>query len=194
MFNGIIYKQGKIKNLIFSKNGCQIEIFTNKSFNNLKIGSSISCDGVCLTLTKKKLNIMFFYLSKETLYRSTFKKMRIGRLINMEQSLKLGDDISGHFVQGHVDCTGVIKKISILKKVWTIRVSIPNKYYRYIAEKGSIVINGVSLTVSKIIKNNFEITIIPHTLKITNLINLKVKNEVNVEFDMFSKYLFKLNN
>ena len=194
MFNGIIYKQGKIKNLIFSKNGCQIEIFTNKSFNNLKIGSSISCDGVCLTLTKKKLNSMFFYLSKETLYRSTFKKMRIGRLINMEQSLKLGDDISGHFVQGHVDCTGVIKKISILKKVWTIRVSIPNKYYRYIAEKGSIVINGVSLTVSKIIKNNFEITIIPHTLKITNLINLKVKNEVNVEFDMFSKYLFKLNN
>jgi len=194
MFNGIIYKQGKIKNLIFSKNGCQIEIFTNKSFNNLKIGSSISCDGVCLTLTKKMLNKMFFYLSIETLYRSTFKKMRIGRLINMEQSLKLGDDISGHFVQGHVDCTGVIKKISILKKVWTIRVSIPNKYYRYIAEKGSIVINGVSLTVSKIIKNNFEITIIPHTLKITNLINLKVKNEVNVEFDMFSKYLFKLNN
>ena len=194
MFNGIIYNQGKIKNLIFSKNGCQIEIFANKSFNNLKIGSSISCDGVCLTLTKKKLNSMFFYLSKETLYRSTFKKMRIGRLINMEQSLKLGDDISGPFVQGHVDCTGVIKKISILKKVWTIRVSIPNKYYRYIAEKGSIVINGVSLTVSKIIKNNFEITIIPHTLKITNLINLKVKNEVNVEFDMFSKYLFKLNN
>ena len=194
MFNGIIYNQGKIQNLFFSKNGCQIEILKNKSFIIPKIGSSISCDGVCLTLTKKKLNTMFFYLSKETLHRSTFKKMRIGQLINMEQSLKLGDNISGHFVQGHVDCTGVIKRISISKKVWTIRFAIPNIYNKYIAEKGSIVINGVSLTVSKIIKNNFEVTIIPHTLKITNLINLKVANEVNVELDMFSKYIFKLNN
>ena len=192
MFTGIIQSIGFIEK-INPKNNTYL-IKTELDLSDCSIGSSICCDGVCLTLTKKKLNSMFFYLSKETLYRSTFKKMRIGRLINMEQSLKLGDDISGHFVQGHVDCTGVIKKISILKKVWTIRVSIPNKYYRYIAEKGSIVINGVSLTVSKIIKNNFEITIIPHTLKITNLINLKVKNEVNVEFDMFSKYLFKLNN
>ena len=84
--------------------------------------------------------------------------------------------------------------MSISKKVWTIRFAIPNIYNKYIAEKGSIVINGVSLTVSKIIKNNFEVTIIPHTLKITNLINLKVANEVNVELDMFSKYIFKLNN
>ena len=194
MFNGIIYNNGIVQKISKNKKSAEVVLKTNLHFKKSDLGSSLCCNGTCLTITKIIKNLIFFYLSKETLYRSTFKKMRIGRLINMEQSLKLGDDISGHFVQGHVDCTGVIKKISILKKVWTIRVSIPNKYYRYIAEKGSIVINGVSLTVSKIIKNNFEITIIPHTLKITNLINLKVKNEVNVEFDMFSKYLFKLNN
>ena len=104
-----------------------------------------------------------------------------------------GQKVSGHYVQGHVDTTGKIKSISIIDKSWNIKVSIPNKFKKYIISKGSISINGVSLTISSIIKEGFVLTIIPHTLKLTNLINLKPNNLVNLEFDIFSKYLINLN-
>ena len=197
MFNEIIYNQGIIKVIKRSpkyvKGSLVIEVSSNIKFKKSDIGESVCCDGVCLTLIRIKKKSFLFYLSKETLKRSNFKFVKIGKSINIEKSLTHGQKVSGHYVQGHVDTTGKIKSISIIDKSWNIKVSIPNKFKKYIISKGSISINGVSLTISSIIKEGFVLTIIPHTLKLTNLINLKPNNLVNLEFDIFSKYLINLN-
>ena len=134
-----------------------------------------------------------FYLSKETIKRSNFKFIKKGKKINLEKSLKHGQKISGHYVQGHVDNTARVKKIDIIDKTWIITLQLENKkLHKLLVEKASITINGVSLTISKIFKTNFQINVIPHTLKLTNLKNLKIKDYVNVELDIFSKYISKL--
>ena len=156
------------------------------------IGSSISCNGVCLTLSKQVNKTSYFYLSKETLDRSNFKYLKINQSINLEKSLIYGKELSGHYVQGHVDTTGIIKNIKKIAKSWVVKISIPKKYKKFLVEKASISINGVSLTIGKVENNIFFIYIIPHTLKLTNLINLKQSNVVNIEFDLFNKYLIEI--
>ena len=193
MFNGIVYNQGIIKNIKknpkYVKGSLVIEISSNISFKKNDIGESVCCDGVCLTLIRIKKKSFLFYLSKETLKRSNFKNPKIGKRINIEKSLYHGKKISGHYIQGHVDTTSKVISIKIIDKSWIVNFNLNRKYHKFIVEKGSISINGVSLTVSKVRKNSFEITIIPHTLKLTNLINLKKGNLVNIEFDMVGKYL-----
>ena len=193
MFNGIVYNQGLIKSFKKSpryvRGSLVVEIASNISFKKNDIGESVCCDGVCLTLIRIKTKSFLFYLSKETLNRSNFKNTKIGKSINIEKSLKHGKKISGHYIQGHVDTTSVVKSIKIIDKSWNVDLKLNKKYKKFIVEKGSIAINGVSLTVSKVKNNSFEITIIPHTLKLTNLINLKKGDEVNVEFDLVGKYI-----
>ena len=193
MFNGIVYNQGFIKSISKNSkyvNGSRvIEIDSNISFKKSDIGESVSCDGVCLTLIRIKKKSYLFYLSKETLKRSIFKYAKIGKSLNIEKSLYHGKKISGHYVQGHVDTTSVVKSIKIIDKSWNVIFSLNDKYKKFVIEKGSVSINGVSLTVSKVTKNSFGITVIPHTLKLTNLIKLKKGDRVNVEFDMIGKYL-----
>ncbi len=198
MFNGIVYNQGLIKSIKKNQkyvNGSRvIEITSNISFKNSDIGESVSCDGVCLTLIRIKKKSFLFYLSKETLKRSNFKNAKVGKRINIEKSLHHGKKISGHYVQGHVDTTSIVKNIKIIDRSWNVVFGLEKKYKKFIVEKGSISINGVSLTISKIRANSFQITIIPHTLKLTNLINLKRGDKVNVEFDMVGKYLNNIYN
>jgi len=189
MFNGIIKKTGSINKIIKNKNSYSIEVKSNMKFNKNEIGSSISCSGACLTLEKFHNNIMKFYLSKETLNRTNFKSIKKGDNVNLEKSLKYGDRISGHYVQGHVDTTLEIYKIKKIGKSWVIAINFPKKYKRYLIPKASVAINGVSLTISKILNNRLEISIIPKTLSLTNLIFLKKKDLVNVEFDILSKYI-----
>ena len=193
MFNGIVYNQGIIKNIKrnpkYVKGSLVIEINSNISFHKNDIGESVCCDGVCLTLIRIKKKSFLFYLSKETLKRSNFKNVKLGKHINIEKSLYHGKKISGHYIQGHVDTTSKVMSIKIIDKSWIVNFKLNRKYHKFIVEKGSISINGVSLTVSKVRKNSFEITIIPHTLKLTNLINLKKGDLVNIEFDMVGKYL-----
>lgn len=191
MFNGIIKSTGKIYTIRRSRKNCSIQIKTKMRFNNREVGSSISCSGTCLTLSKFSKNFVTFFLSNETLNRTIFKFSKKGDTINLEKSLKFGDRLSGHFVQGHVDTTSKIKKITNIGKSWTILFELKNKFIKYLVEKGSITINGVSLTISKIKKNGFEIVVIPQTLKLTNLINLKKNDIVNVEFDILGKYIKK---
>jgi riboflavin synthase len=197
MFNGIIYHQGIIKSI--KKNpkyvfgSLMIEVTSNVQLKKSDIGESVCCDGVCLTLIKIKKKSFLFYLSKETIKRSNFKYARIGKYINIEKSLLHGQKISGHYVQGHVDSTAKVKNIVLADKSWVIKLELENKkLYKYLIEKASIAINGVSLTLSKIAKGYFEINVIPHTLKLTNLRNLKIKDIVNVELDIFGKYILKL--
>ena len=197
MFNGIIYKQGlveKIKKSHKYVNGSLvIEISANINFKKSDIGESVCCNGVCLTLIRINKKSFLFYLSKETLKRSNFKKVKVGDLINIEKSLTHGQKISGHYVQGHVDTTAKVKNIKIIDKSWIIRLELDNKKLnKFLIEKASISINGVSLTISKVKNDSFEISVIPHTLKLTNLKNLKSKDLVNVELDIFSKYIKKL--
>tara|TARA_B100001057_G_scaffold5934_1_gene5404 strand:- start:129 stop:716 length:588 start_codon:yes stop_codon:yes gene_type:complete len=195
MFNGIIYNTGIIHSINKTKNSLFIGIKSKLKFNVSEIGSSISCDGVCLTLTKIKNNINYFYISNETLIRSNFKLLKKKQIINLEKSISYGQKISGHFTQGHVDTTAKIYKVKIIDKTWIISFQIIKKNLsKFLMEKASISINGVSLTISRVVRNSFEINIIPHTLKLTNLKNLKAKSLVNVELDIFSKYIHKYSN
>ena len=199
MFNGIIYNLGTIKSIRKSTkyvSGSRvIEIYSNVKFNNKDIGESVCCNGVCLTLIRIKNNSYLFYLSKETIKRSNFKNAKVGQIINIEKSLTHGQKISGHYVQGHVDTTAKVKSIKVIEKSWVTILELENKkMQKLLIEKASVSINGVSLTISKVMKNYFEINVIPHTLKLTNLKTLKKKDIVNVELDIFSKYILKLSN
>ena len=195
MFNGVIFKTGKVKNITKKKNSIYVEIQSNINLNKKDLGSSICCDGVCLTVEKIRGNKIFFYISNETLKRSNFKTLRLNQIINLEKSLSFGKSISGHFIQGHVDTVAKIKNIKFIDKAWKINLKIlDKKLSKFLIEKASISINGVSLTISKVYQNSFEITVIPHTLKLTNLKNFKVNNLANVELDIFSKYIYKYSN
>ena len=197
MFNGIIYKQGKIisirRSARYVKGSLVLEIQSDIKFKKNDIGESVCCDGVCLTLIKIRKQSFLFYLSKETIKRSNFKHAKIGKVINLEKSLLHGQKISGHYVQGHVDTTAKVKNIDIIQKSWVIKLGLLNKsLYGSLIEKASISINGVSLTISTVHKDYFVINVIPHTLKLTNLKNLKKGDMVNVEIDIFSKYITKV--
>jgi len=194
MFSGIIEATGKVRKIYKNNNNCHFEIYTKMKLKNSEIGSSISCSGACLTVEKYNRNIIEFYVSKETLKKTTFKSLKKGSLINLEKSLKYGNRISGHFVQGHVDTTCSIKKIDFIGKSWLMYFKLPRKYRKYLVPKGSIAINGVSLTIAKILKYGFQISVIPHTLKLTNLFFLKNKDLVNVEFDILGKYIKSIRN
>ena len=189
MFTGIIKNTGKISKIYKNSNNCIIEILSKIKFSKSEIGSSVSCSGTCLTLEKYKENLSKFYISKETLNRTNFKFLNKGDLVNLEKPLKYGDRISGHYVQGHVDTTSTIKKINYVGKSWFINFKLLKRYNKYLVQKGSITINGVSLTIAKILKDGFKIAVIPQTLKFTNLIYLKEKDVVNVEFDVLGKYI-----
>jgi len=195
MFNGIIFKTGIIKTIKKYKNSKLVGLKSNIKFKKTDIGSSVSCNGVCLTLAKINKNLIYFYVSSETIKRSNFKNIRIGQIINIEKSLIYGQKISGHFTQGHVDTTAIVKKIDLIDKSWSLKLEIKNKSLsKFLEEKASISVNGVSLTISKVIRNNFYLNIIPHTLKLTNLKNLKKNDLVNVELDIFGKYIYKYTN
>ena len=192
MFNGIIYNTGKVEIIEKNRNSIFLGIRSNLRLNNKDLGTSISCNGVCLTLTKIKKGLIFFYISKETIKRSNFKSINVGQIINLEKSLIYGQKISGHFIQGHVDTTGKVKKINLIDKSWDLILEVQNNsFLKYLEEKASISVNGVSLTISKVKKNYFHLNIIPHTLKLTNLRKLKVNDLVNLELDIFGKYIYK---
>ena len=189
MFNGIIYNQGKVKRISDSKKGKSIFIYSKIPLSKKKVGISIACDGVCLTLVSYKKNILEFYLLDETINRSKFKYLKVGDLINLELPLKFGQNISGHICQGHVDTTSRVNKILKKGSSKILEFKVSKKYKKILIEKASILINGVSLTISKVTPTGFQIWLIPHTLKMTNLSNIKKNTLVNIEFDILSKYV-----
>ena len=189
MFNGIVKNTGIINKISSKNNNCVLEISSKMQFSKNDIGTSISCSGACLTVEKFNKNLLEFYVSKETLKKTIFKSLKKGNVINLEKPLKYGQRISGHFVQGHIDTTSRVKKIRHLGKSWLINFKLSKKYKKYLVQKGSITINGVSLTIAKILKDGYQIAIIPKTLKLTNLIHLKEKDLVNIELDVLGKYI-----
>ena len=191
MFNGIIYNQGTVKKILKRKKGINLFLKSNIGLNNQDLGISVSCDGACLTLTSIRNKLMEFYLSNETIKRSKFKNSKIGDKINLELPLKYGQKISGHICQGHVDTVGTINQIIKEDKSLIYDFKINKNFKKYLVEKASILINGVSLTISKITKFGFQAWVIPHTLKLTNLCKVRKGDLVNIEVDVLSKYVKK---
>jgi len=189
MFNGIIFNQGKIRNVLKRKKGINIFVYSKLKISKKDIGMSISCDGVCLTLININKKIMEFYLSNETIKRSKFQRTKIGDSINIETPLKYGKQISGHITQGHIDCLGRISSIKKIDKSYLFDFIVSSNERKNLIKKASIAINGISLTISKKTKKGFQVWAIPHTLKLTNLLKAKKNDLVNIEIDILSKYV-----
>ena len=189
MFNGIIFNKGLITKISKRSKGINIFVKSDLKLSNKDIGISVACDGVCLTLISIQKKIMEFYLSNETVKRSKFKILKIEDLINLELPLQYGQKISGHICQGHVDTTGKVLSVKKIDKSYIFDFEINSKERKNVIEKASICINGISLTISKKTKKGFQIWVIPHTFKLTNLSKLKKGSLVNIEIDILSKYV-----
>ena len=189
MFNGIIFNNGLITKISKRSKGINIFVKSHLKLSNKDLGISVACDGVCLTLIAIKKGIMEFYLSNETIKRSNFKFLKTNQQINLELPLKYGQQISGHICQGHVDTVGKIISIKKIDRSYLFDFEIKLKERKNIIEKASICINGISLTISKVTKKGFQIWIIPHTFKLTNLSQLEKGSLVNIEIDILSKYV-----
>ena len=189
MFNGIIYNQGKIIKIIKRPRGIDIFVKSNFNLSAKDIGLSVACDGVCLTLVSYKSKIMEFYLSKETFIRSKFRFLKINDIINLELPLMFGSKISGHICQGHVDTVGKTLSVKKVDKSYIFEFQVPSIERKNLIEKASISVNGISLTISKVLKKSFQVWVIPHTFKETNLSDIKKNSLVNIEIDILSKYV-----
>lgn len=191
MFTGIIEEIGKVL-YIGRKNGITtLNVMAKKIIDSLSIGDSVAIDGVCLTVTKKEKDWFSVEISAETLSKTTFSELKVGGYVNLERAMTLDKGLSGHLVTGHVDGVGIIQSIfpqsdsSVL-----IRFKYPSSIANYLVPKGSIAVDGVSLTIVDVYKNYFTVSLIPHTLKNTTLGLKRVNSKVNIEADILAKYVF----
>ncbi len=185
MFTGIISKTSKVTEVKADKNGMFLEI--SNDFGKLKIGESISINGICSTLKKTGKKNVFEYMP-ETLRLTNLNTLKKNDLVNLETSLKFGDTLSGHIVLGHIDTKGKIIEIKKEGNSDMIKIKVPKKFMKFLVYKGSVALEGISLTVAKVFKDSFTVKIIPFTLKHTNL-KLKKKGDLlNLEFDILAKY------
>jgi riboflavin synthase len=191
MFTGIIENIALVKNIKKIGVGGELEIETEGKIADLEIGESISINGVCLTVTKFKENSIFFDFMKETALKSNIGRLKANDKVNLERSLQLNGRISGHLVSGHVDCLAKLVKVIKLENSKQFFFQTNNQFIKDLVPKGSIGINGISLTVIEVDKTKkiFSVGIIPHTLKNTNLQFLKISDQVNLEIDIFFKYI-----
>jgi riboflavin synthase len=193
MFTGIIESIGIIKAINYDRSNINFSISSSLS-NELKIDQSVSHNGVCLTVVSKEEGAYTVTAIKETLEKTNLGKLKLGDKVNLERCLKVGDRLDGHFVQGHVDQTAICTYIGNENGSWTFTFKYDDKNNNITIEKGSITINGVSLTVVNSKKSEFSVAIIPYTFENTNFNSFTVGTLVNLEFDVFGKYVTKLFN
>ncbi len=194
MFTGIIEGVGKVEKISKNtKNRSAIQMTVNlgKHVKGLKIGQSVALNGVCLTATKLYKSNCIFEMIEETTKKTDLGNLKIGGIVNIERSLKAGDRLEGHFVLGHVDGVGIIKKILKKPKEVQIWFEVPKKLSKYVVKKGSITVDGISLTVVDIKNVLASVSLIPHTIEVTNFQTKKVGDKVNIETDILGKYILK---
>ena len=192
MFTGIVEGLGKIVKFdkkIKNRSAAKMKISLGKLAKGLRIGDSVSINGVCLTAVNLAKNIAEFEMVGETIMKTNLGSLELGDKVNIERSLRVGDRLEGHFVLGHVDGVGIITKIEKQTNQIKIWMELPKELSRYVAQKGSVTIDGISLTVVDKLKNTFSVSIIPHTMKITNLALKKIGDTVNIETDVIGKYI-----
>lgn len=192
MFTGIIEDLGKIERIHKSEGGLRLHIVSTQLSPNREPGSSISVNGACLTVVDVEGDCMDFDISEETLHRTTLGKLAVGDRVNLESPLKAGGGFEGHIVQGHIDGTGEVVDIKRSGEHHLFIIEIPSDMTRYVVEKGSIAVDGISLTVASIDDSRCEFAIIPHTCRNTNLQFLKAGSPVNIEIDILAKYVENL--
>lgn len=184
MFSGIVQGKGKVLKIISYKNHISIEISSPKNFNkNLKKGMSVSVNGVCLTSLDDGKKSLKFDVINETLSKTNICKTKKGSIVNLERSITASTEIGGHLMSGHIHFSGKVEKIKTKNTNKDIQINFPTKYKEYIFEKGYIGVNGCSLTLGKVNKNSFYVHLIPETLQVTNLNDLKKGSLVNIEID-----------
>ena len=195
MFTGIIQAIGSIQEVHSSDNGVSLKINSNTlDISDSKIGDSIAVNGVCLTATQVSDNSFTADVSNETINCTTFSDLLIGDSVNLEKSLRINQGIDGHLVSGHVDGIGKVQSINKDGDSSRIKILVEGDIIKYIAKKGSICINGVSLTVNSVEDNIFDVNIVPHTFSVTTLRDLSVGSNVNLEIDLIARYVERLKN
>lgn len=187
MFSGIVEELGTVRKISPAGNATLIEISVVKVSEGLRVGDSIAVNGVCLTAVKVSEGRVGFEAMPNTLKVTNLGYLRIAEKVNLERSLKVGDRISGHFVSGHIDCVGVIRRKSILCGNLVFEIAVPPQYIKYCLLKGSVALDGISLTVQEKKSNSLNVYVIPHTLKETTLSFKGPSSRVNVEFDILAK-------
>jgi riboflavin synthase len=187
MFTGIVTATGTVRALANGKRG-RLTLSAPKRIHGAKLGASVAVAGACLTVAGKGRGTLAFDLSPETLKRTTLGKRKKGDHVNLERSLRLGDELGGHFVMGHVDAVGTVKAVKRFPGGTRLRVSLPKAIAKLVAEKGSVALDGVSLTVNRVGASAFEVMLIPATLYTTTLKGLKPGDCVNLEADVMARY------
>jgi len=190
MFTGIIERIGIIKRLGAKKNLLVLSIDMGPLAKKVRLGDSVSVSGVCLTASSKKATVANFDLMKETIEKTSLRTLEVGDQVNLELALRAGDRLGGHFVTGHVDEVAVIKHIAHEKNWVAFRLAISRANCKYFVPKGSVTVDGISLTIGKVGRGYVEVYLIPYTLKVTTLGSKKTGDYVNIETDILAKYLF----
>lgn len=192
MFTGIIEETGKLTSVENIAGGKRLKISASKIFNDLKIDDSVCVNGVCLTVTK--IDNYFFWCDAvgETLNKTTLANVNQNYELNLERALRLTDRLGGHLVQGHVNGIGIITRLTKLGENFSLEIEIPKEIVKYVVDEGSITVDGISLTVAKIVERKITVSIIPHTWSNTNLQQRKTGDRVNIETDIFAKYVEKI--
>lgn len=191
MFSGIIEDKAAVKKIIKNPSGVKITIESQKVSQDATIGGSISVNGVCLTVVAINRKTLQFDVMSETLRATAISELKIGDIVNAERSLKMGDRVSGHFVTGHIDCIGIISSIKKEPNDYTVEIKIPAEKALYLADKGSVAVDGISLTIAGNRGSYFKVSLIPLTLKMTSLESKKNGDKVNIEFDILAKYAMR---
>lgn len=192
MFTGIVEEIGKIEKTTPIAGGMAIKIKAEKILEDVAVNDSVCIDGVCLTVTNTDKKSFWADAVGATLEKTTFNKVKANALVNLERSVRLSDRLGGHLVQGHVNGIGTITEIQNLGENYLVKILIPEDLERYLIKEGSIAINGISLTIADLKRNEISISIIPHTWQNTNLKFKKVNDKVNIEIDILAKYVEKL--
>ena len=187
MFTGIIEELGRVLTIT----NYELSVNSDCVLENTKLGDSISVNGVCLTVTKLNNNGFSADMSPETLRVTALKELKIGSAVNLERAVKMGDRMGGHIVSGHVDGIGKCLRITQVKDFYEIEIELPKELAKYTVKKGSIAVNGISLTIAEVSSNIIKIAVIPHTFENTNLSILKNGDFVNIETDILAKYVEK---
>lgn len=192
MFTGIIEELGIIKKIEHKSNVVTLTIYANKILDGTHLGDSISTNGVCLTVTNIGKETFNVDMVKETLHRTTMKTLKIGAIVNLERALTLSTRLGGHMVSGHIDGTGVIERITNEGQTLNLTIKTDPHLLKYMIEKGSVALDGISLTIVEVTAHTFTVSIIPHTQSMTTLTQKKVHDTINIECDLIGKYVEKL--
>lgn len=192
MFTGIIQQVGAIESVSLSGGTGTLRIRAAEWTPPLTIGESVAVEGVCLTLTEQRGNTLAFDLLRETLDRTNLGRKKMGDRVNLERALRVGDPLGGHFVTGHVDATGAVRKITPAGRDWILEIACAPEWMAQMIPKGSIAVSGVSLTLVDVMRDGFTVHLIPHTWSNTSLSALRPGDAVNLETDMLGKYVQRL--